>query len=268
MDSEMKMQATVIPDAKVTSQVVHPANLKRYADLHRWMIIPMVVMQLGIFIDYWGDFSQNAWSVHIHYATGTLWYLYLILQPYYATHGQLKRHRTNGMIGMFLAGGVSLTAISMLHRDMVTAERAIEFADRFGPFKPWFFYGVAATEIVMMTAFIYAVFQSIIHRKELENHSWWLISTVFLIMMPALGRGIQNIWIMVAGFNPDTDIMAPIYLTIVLITALTLWAARRYGRINHPATYLAIGVNLFIFFLEPLGKSESVQGILKAMIKG
>jgi len=268
MNSDMKMEATVTSDVNLTSQTVTPASLKRYANLHLWMIIPMVVMQLGIFMDYWGDFLENAWSVHIHYATGTLWYLYLILQPYYATHGQMKRHRTNGIIGMFLAGGVSLTAISMLHRDMVATELAIEFADRFGPFKPWFFFGVAATEIVMMTAFIYAVFQSIIHRKELGNHSWWLISTVFLIMMPALGRGIQNVWIMVAGFGPDTDIMSPIYLTIVIIIALTIWAARRYGRINHPATYLVIGVNLFIFLLEPIGKSESVQVFLKAMIKG
>lgn len=268
MDSETKIEATVVPDVQVTSRIPTPANLKTYANLHLWMIIPMAIMQLGIFIDYWGDFLENAWSVHIHYATGTLWYLYLIIQPYYATHGQLNRHRTNGLIGMFLAGGVSLTAISMLHRDMATAERAVEFADRFGPFHPWFFYGVAATEIVMMVAFIYAVFQSIIHRKELKDHSWWLISTVFIIMMPALGRGIQNVWIMVTGFTPDTDIMSPIYLTIVIIISLTLWAARRYARINHPATYLAVGVNMFIFLLEPLGRSEPVQVFLKSMIKG
>ena len=115
----------------------------------------MVIMQLGILRDYWGDFSENAWSVHIHYWTGTLWYLYLIIQPYYATHGKLNKHRTNGMIGMFLAGGVALTALSMMYRDIDTAHRAVEFAERFGPFKPWFFYGVAAVEIVMMSAFIF-----------------------------------------------------------------------------------------------------------------
>lgn len=266
MDSEVKLHATTA--VKPTTQSIYPAGLSRYKNLHRWMIIPMVIMQLGIFIDYWGDFSENAWSVHIHYWTGSIWYAYLILQPYYATHGQMKRHRTNGIIGMFLAGGVALTALSMMHRDMVAAELAVEFVDRFGPFRPWFFYGVAATEIVMMTAFMYAVVKSIVHRKETENHAWWLISTVFLIMMPALGRGIQNAWIMVTGFSPETDIMTPIYLTIVIIIALTLWAARRYGRINHPATYLAVGVNLFIFLLEPLGRSGFVQGFLKAVIKG
>jgi hypothetical protein len=232
------------------------------------MIVPMVIMQLGILRDYWGDFSENAWSVHIHYWTGSIWYLYLIIQPYYATNGQMKRHRTNGMIGLFLAGGVALTALSMMYRDIDTAHRAVEFADRFGPFKPWFFYGVAAVEIVMMSAFIIAVIQGIVHRKELENHAWWLISSVFIIMMPALGRGIQNIWILVEGFSEDTDIMSSMYLSILIIILLTLWAAAKFGRIKHPATYLAVGVNLFNCLLEPLGKSEALQNLLQAMIKG
>ncbi|MDZ4072906.1 MAG: hypothetical protein U1C70_13855 [Sediminibacterium sp.] len=92
---------------------------------------------------------------------------------------------------MFTAGGVCLSALSMMNRDIVNAQTAFEKADAFGPFQPWFFLGVAAIEIVMMTAFGFAIIKSIIHRKQLEDHSWWLISTVFIIMMPALGRGIQ-----------------------------------------------------------------------------
>src|SRR5690349_1032769 len=169
--------------------------MSKYKDLHLWMIIPMIFMQFGIFTDYWGDFSDNAWSVHIHYWTGTIWYLYLILQPYYATHGRIDKHRTNGIIGMFLAGGVCLTALSMMHRDLMNANNATAMPDRFGPFQYWFFSGVAAVELVMMTAFGFAVIKSIIHRKKIEDHAWWLISTVFIIMMPALGCGIQNVYV-------------------------------------------------------------------------
>ena len=145
--------------------------MSKYKNLHLWMIIPMVIMQAGIFRDYWGDFSENAWSVHVHYLTGTVWYLYMIIQPYFATHGQLARHRTNGIIGMFLAGAVCLTALSMLNRDIVNAENSLVRRDDFGPFEPWFFFGVAAVEIVMMVAFGFAVIKSIIHRKQLEDHS-------------------------------------------------------------------------------------------------
>jgi hypothetical protein len=233
------------------------------------MLLPMVAMQLGILRDYWGDFSDNAWSVHIHYWTGTTWYTYLIIQPYFATHGQLTIHRTNGIIGMFLAGGVCLTAISMLNRDIVTTQKAMEAPERFGPFQPWSFYGVAAVEIVMMVGFGYAVIKAIIHRKEMENHAWWLISTVFIIMMPALGRGIQNVYVdMHIKEWPNINILRPIHFTQLLIIAMLLLGAWKYRKLKHPATYLAVAINLFIFLLEPIGKSENVQMLLKALIKG
>lgn len=243
--------------------------MDKYKNLHKWMILPMIFMQFGIFKDYWGDFTDNAWSVHIHYWTGTVWYLYLIIQPYYATHGKMDKHRTNGIIGMFLAGGVGLTALSMMHRDIVTTQNALEMPDRFGPFQPWFFFGVAAVEIVMILAFGYAVIKSILYRKQLEHHSWWLISTVFIIMMPALGRGIQGLYV---GLNieqwPDIDIMMPLYVTEMLIVVMVLLAAWKYDKLKHPATYLAVGINLFNCFLEPLGKSETVQLFLETIIKG
>jgi hypothetical protein len=233
------------------------------------MIIPMLFMQFGIYEDYWGDFFDNAWSVHIHYWTGTIWYIYLIAQPYFATHGQLTRHRTNGIIGMFLAGGVGITALSMLHRDIVTTERALAAPEQFGPFQPWFFFGVAAVEIVMMTAFVYAIIKSIIHRKELEDHAWWLVSTVFLIMMPALGRGVQNTYVEIHLTDwPNIDIMQPIYLTQIIIIGMLFLGAWKYGKLKHSATLAALGVNLFIFLLEPIGKSESIQILLKTIIKG
>src|SRR6187399_1346187 len=217
--------------------------LAKYKNLHLWMIIPMLIMQAGIFRDYWGDFSENAWSVHVHYITGTVWYLYLIIQPYFATHGQLSRHRTNGIIGMFLAGAVCLTALSMMHRDIATTEKAVAMPEQFGPFQPWFFFGVAAVEIVMMTAFGFAVIKSIRHRKELENHSWWMISTAFLIMLPALGRGVQNVYVgMHIKEMPNVDIMFPIYLTLGIIIGLLMLATWKYGKWNHPATWLALSV--------------------------
>ena len=243
--------------------------MAKYKTLHLWMIIPMIFMQFGIFRDYWGDFSENAWSVHIHYWTGTIWYIYLIMQPYFATHGQMAKHRTNGIIGMFLAGAVCITALSMMHRDIATAERAAEMPERFGPFEPWFFMGVAAVEIPMMIAFGYAVIKSIIHRKQIENHAWWLISTVFMIMMPALGRGIQNIHVAMQRSEwPNVSIMPSLYLSEVIILAMLFLGAWKYGKLKHPATWLAAAVNIFNFFLEPLGRSETVQSFLTNFIKG
>lgn len=246
--------------------MANPTN--HYKSLYIWMLFPMLVMQLGIFRDYWGDFTDNAWSVHIHYWTGTAWYIFLIIQPYFATHGQIPRHRTLGIIGMFLAGGVCLTALSMMGRDITTTQKAVESPDQFGPFQPWFFFGVAAVEIVMMTAFGFAVIKSIIHRRQVENHAWWLITTVFLIMMPALGRGIQSAYVGMQIKNwPVIDIMLPLYITQFLIIGMILLGAWKYDKMKHPATYLALFVNLFILLLEPIGRSEQVQALLIKFIK-
>jgi hypothetical protein len=48
-----------------------PAGLGRYRGLWAWLIVPMVLMQAGIFVDYRGDFSENDWSIHVHYRTAT-----------------------------------------------------------------------------------------------------------------------------------------------------------------------------------------------------
>jgi hypothetical protein len=240
-----------------------------YKQIYKWMIIPMVVMQLGIFMDYWGDFSENAWSVHTHYWVATVWYLFLIFQPYLATHGQIERHRTYGIIGMFLAGGVCVTAFSMLYRDVDSSIKAAQFPERFGPFEPWFFFGIVVVEFVMIVAFGYAVIQSILHRKEIANHSWWLMSTVFIIMMPALARGLGFVqFTLYADQLPNVNIMIPAYLCQTMIIGLLLLFAWTFGTLKHPATYLALAVNAFVFLLEPIGRSESVQWFLKAVIKG
>jgi len=244
------------------------AGLARYRDLYLWMIIPMVIMQLDIFYDYWGDFSDNAWAVHVHYWTASLWYLFLILQPYYVTRGQLERHRTYGIIGMFLAGGVAMTALGALNRDIVNAATVAQTPGKFGPFEPWFFYGIAAIEPVMMAAFIVAIVQSIRLRKSLHDHAWWLISTVFIIMMPALARGLQFAWAVALGGPDPRMVLEPVYLTEAIIIALLVWTAQRYGKFTHPATWLALFVNLFNLLVEPLGRWGALQGVLRAAFKG
>lgn len=243
--------------------------MHKYKSLHLWMLIPMVFMQLGIAMDYWGDFTDNAWSVHIHYWTGTIWYLYLIIQPYYATHGKLEKHRTNGIIGMFLAGGVCLTAFSMMYRDIENVNMSAANPERFGPFTPDFFYGVAACEIPMIIIFGYAVIMSIIKRKQLEDHAWWLVSTVFIIMMPALGRGIQLFFIIPQADKwPNIDIVFPTLLSQFIIILLLLVTAWKYDKLKHPATYWALGINVYCLFIFQIGETKWVQDVLNALLKG
>ena len=167
------------------------------------------------------------------------------------------------MVGMFLAGGVCLTAFSMMYRDIASAQRSFEMPERFGPFEPWFFYGVMAIEIPMIIAFGYAVIQSIIKRKKIQDHAWWLISTVFLIMMPALSRGVQLGYLgMHSDSWPDVAVMPPIFLLQVIIIALALLTAWKYGKIRHQATYLVLVVNISRLFFGAIREVCRLAGLL------
>lgn len=241
--------------------------MQNYRTLWLWMIVPMIIMQAGIFFDYWGDFGDNDWSIHVHYWTATAWYLLLILQPYWITHGQVERHRTAGILGMFLAGGVGITALSMLGRDLRLVQLATDNPERFGPFTPEFFYGVAAVELPMVLIFCMAVIMAILRRKSLEDHAWWLVSTVFIIMMPALARGLQAVFIIAQADRwPEVDVATPIILSQLAIVAMTLGAAWMYGKLKHPATWWAVAINVHALFVWKLGEIEWIQRALSTLI--
>ena len=243
--------------------------MDRLKHIWLWMIIPLVVMQATIFVDYWGDFADNTWAVHVHYWIATVWYVFLISQPWLYAHGRMSAHRTLGILGIGLAGALAFTAISQLSRDLVYANFVAENPGGIGPFEPWFFLGVAISEIILISAFIVAVIMAVIHRKNVQDHSWWLISTVFIVMMPALARGLQAVWIAIYGFGVDIDVvvMSPVYLSQSIIIAMVFAAAVYLNKLRHPATYLAVAANTAVLFLEPLGRSAVLEGVLRAIIK-
>jgi len=246
-----------------------PQGMEHYQTLFVWMLLPMLLMQLGIGMDYWGDFTDNTWAVHVHYWCATLWYGFLILQPWLATHRRMAQHRTLGMIGFFVAGGVGLGALGMMHRDLVYVQMATDDPVRFGPFKPELFYGIAVVEILMVVLFSLAVIMAIVRRKQLEEHVWWLVSTVFIIMMPTVGRGVQNVFIMVQAEQwPEIDLGPALWVSQGLIIAVTLTLARRYGKLRHPATFCALAINALAIFVTEIGSLAWIQSLLTAMIKG
>jgi hypothetical protein len=95
------------------------------------------------------------------------------------------------------------------------------------------------------------------------------MSTVFIIMMPALGRGLGFIHIAInASQWPNIDIMNSLYVGQFLIIALLVLFAWRFRVLKHPATYLALAVNVFVLFLEPIGRSETVQLLVRSLVRG
>ncbi len=242
--------------------------MDRYKTLWKWMIVPMLVMQAGIFFDYWGDFSQNTWAVHIHYWNATLWYAFLISQPWLFASGRIETHRTMGMVGLLLAGAMVLLSVGQLNRDIVYANFARDNPGEIGPFTEWFFFQVLMIEVVLISAFTVAVIMAIVKRKSFEDHAWWMASTAFLLMMPALGRGLQGVWIAIHGFSTElTSVLTiPVYACQIIIIAMALGTAWWLGKLRHPATFLVVGANATLFIMEPIARSPAVQAFLRSFI--
>ncbi len=77
----------------------------------------------------------------------------------------------------------------------------------------------------------------------MANNIWWLTSTLFIIIMPALGKGIQGVQI---------ALMQEQCSNVNLMISL----------------YVSKGLKLTMLFLELIWKSEAVQELLQSIIKG
>jgi hypothetical protein len=223
------------------------------------MIIPFVLMQSGFIDSYWMTWTEEQWMRHVHALSAMCWYILLIVQPYLATHGRLKDHRTWGIISVFVAGATASSAISLLPQD-------VEFGDIGGfpsPFTGDFFYGVVLIELIMMSAFIVAVMMAIVKRKQTDDHALWLITTVFYIMLPGLGRGL---YIPVRQFYGADNWVALTIASIVIIAALII-IGLRMKKLTHPAILLGIAVNIPTFFVYWLGKQAWYIDWLKGFMR-
>ncbi|MEN2281118.1 hypothetical protein AAGF08_03200 [Algoriphagus sp. SE2] len=239
--------------------------MNKYKNLHLWMLFPFIIMQAGIFPFYWPTFSQEYWGVHVHYWLASTWYFFLISQPYLATHGKLEKHRTNGIIGFFIAGGVIFSAIVMLMGDMHNAGM-IENNPESSNLTPEFLYGVVVIELILITAFIYSIVQAIVKRKNLEEHAWWLIAGLFYIMMPAVGRGFFFVIAVLKGGLFEVPLYVPNNIATAVIISMLLLFAWKYKKLNHQATWIGIAINLTTLLHRSIGSSEAVQSLLKSMI--
>ena len=156
--------------------------------------------------------------------------------------------------------------MTMLMGDMRNAA-LIEQNPNSSNLTPEFLYGVVVIEIILTAAFIGAIIQAILKRKDYEEHAWWLISSLFFMMMPAVGRGFFFVMAVIKGGLFDVPLYVPNNIAVALIIAMLLFFAWKYKKLKHPATWIGVVINAITLFHEAIGSSETVQAILKALIK-
>lgn len=237
--------------------------MERYSRLHIWMMGILLLVQISIYRYYFPTFSTEGWEFHIHFWLVTLWYILLVLQPYLAVNGKMEKHRTFGIIGFLIAGGTIFTGFSLL--DFPLKLVAEWTPDRPGPPQA-FYYGTLVVEFLLMLAFTYAIIKAIIKRKQLQDHTWWLVASAFYMMMPAVGRGMIVFWRSVLPPERLNPLFVVVSAEFIYIPLFLLFASK-FGKFKHQATLIGLLLVLVRLLRVPIGSSPAIQEFLNTVIR-
>jgi hypothetical protein len=234
-------------------------TIDKYKHTHRWLILAFVIVLLGFLRGYWSNFADESFGHHLHMFSALAWFGFLTTQPWLATRGQMKRHRRNGMIGLFVAGLVVASAALMMPGNIEGAQGRPDG----GFVGATFLYGITFFDLVTIVAFAVCIVMAINRSKQLDDHAIWMIATVYCILGAAFSRMMILPLGMVFGFENLTFIKVlyysqPILMAVIVFTA---WRLRNF----HPGLILAFIANASAFLVAPVGNSPVWRSICDSL---
>ncbi len=210
-----------------------------YPRAHWYLMFGLVVAIGGFIPSYWSqEFATFRGIIHVHAATATLWFLTLILQPWLVNSGKRAAHRAFGYASLFNAVVLVVTAA-------VITPRSLDLQTRNANLPYMFVYW----DTVTICLFAVFVILGIKHRRNEQRHARYMVGTVFVPMLPALGRGLFFYGIV-------ENFVSALYLGNALtlaVISLLIYDDHKKGKVHSP--YVA----LYVVFVV-LGASMEVVG--------
>lgn len=235
-------------------------TLALYANAHRWLVIPMVVILVAFTPLYFATFTSEPWAYHTHALSAIAWYTFMITQPFLATHGKLRSHRRWGMAGLLVAGAFIATGISITPTNV--------YFGQIGGFPPVFpaefFYGLTFTETLAMVGFAVSVSMAIAKSKIPHEHAVWMLGTVFFGFMPA--------WLRLSmfpafAFGIEMSTTSALSISIPVFVAIILFVGHRIGRLTHPMIVASSAVTVLMISTSYIGGLEWYQEFITDLMK-
>lgn len=227
------------------------------------MVIPWIIIIIGFTPQYFMTWLSEPWGYHLHALSAMAWYALMVSQPYLATHGKLGSHRLWGMVGIFLAGAVVFSALSIVPTNV--------YFGAIGGFEPVlpaaFFYGLVFTESLQILGFGLAVIMAIINAKDTEQHAIWMLSTLFFGLMPGWVRLIMFPILITGGEVPGLDVQTCLNVGISVFILVVLFVGYRLKKLKHPAIILSIIFVFIMLFTIAIGGQEWYQELVTRIMK-
>ncbi len=227
------------------------------------MLLPWIVIIIGFTPQYFMTWLTEPWAYHLHAFSALAWYALIVIQPYLATHGNLKQHRFWGTFGIFIAGAVVFSALSIVPTNVYLGARG-----GFPPIIPAsFFYGLAFTESIQVLGFGFAVIMAILKVKKPDEHALWMTATVFFGIMPGWARLLFFPVLFTGGEVEWLTIQTTLNIGISTFLVAVLYIGYRLKKLKHPAIILSLLLVSLMIFTITIGEQEWYQELITRIMK-
>ncbi len=235
-------------------------TLALYANAHKWLVIPIIVILIAFTPLYFATFASEPWGYHMHALSAIAWYVVMITQPYLATHGRLKSHRKWGMIGLLIAGAVVASALTITPTNVYFG-----YIGGFPPIFPAeFFYGLTFTETLAIIGFAVSVFMAVLKSRIPDEHATWMLGTVFFGFMPAW---LRLSMFPVFAFGIEISTTSALMFSIPIFVAVILYVGYKIGKLTHPMIIFSVGVTVLMLSTSYVGGLEWYQEFITDLMK-
>ena len=215
-----------------------------YRRAHWYLLAVFPLAGLAFWQSYFSQFATAPMAFHAHGVTASLWLTLLTVQSWTIHHERSGLHRQLGLgslalFPLFLAGGATIF-VGMAQR----------FVGQVAPFYTMYAPRLAWLDVVAVAGFAYCYFQALRLRRKVHPHSRYMLSTVFFLLPPILGRlapalppltpsGPTDLWKLGVAFQLANAIAAGIPLFLA-------WRAPRHGRpFVEVGTLILVGAVLY-----------------------
>ena len=191
---------------------------------HRFYTGTAFAMAAGVFAGFMKTYFARTYFhspaipfwVHVHGAVFTGWVLFYLLQNLLAMYGQMKLHRSLGVLGGLLASGVVVFGSAIALRQVRQG--------RFFPFPDG--YSVLAVSFGQMALFAIFIYFGLRLRRDSETHKRLILMATQLFFFPAFGRLLHGINLLTLGIALCFYFAGPIY---DLLSRGSIHGAYRWG---------------------------------------
>ncbi|WP_144604216.1 hypothetical protein [Algoriphagus algorifonticola] len=233
-----------------------------YKNTSYWLLIPFFITLFG-FSRYWLGFTSAPLDWHLHGLSALSWYLILIIQPYLISKKSFQTHRKLGFVGIFIAGTVFISAVSVISGNMDINQ---------GP-RVAVKYSTSFAELITMLGFAFSVLAAVFSVKKPDVHAAWMISTVFWVMPPATTR---LMFLVLIGIyqSPENLPLSPFILNginigVLLGIIILLIVRYKKKKLAFSIPYVVVGIFTLLRLLIIFGLKDSkwVESFIKGIFE-